>query len=431
MRTARLWRDLLKVEKTVVDGVRFDESGALLVAVHPTRSGQGRCGRCGRRSPGYDTGGGRRRWRSLDFGSVPVFLEADAARVTCQEHGVVVVAVPWARHGAWHTRAFDDQVAWLVTQTSKSTVQQFMRVAWDTVGAIVARVWADVEAATNRLAGVRRIGIDEVSYKKGHKYLTVVVDHDTRALIWAAPGRDKATVQRFFAELGPAGCAAISHVSADGAAYIADVVDAACPNAVRCADPFHVVKWAIEAMDTVRLESWNNARKLAAATEAKRGRGRPAKTAAPRPVSDLARQLKGCRVALWRNPENLSEQQAMKLDWLARTDPQVHRAYLLKEGLRTIFRLPYQAAVEALDKWLAWARRSRLPPFRKLARSITAHKASILAAIQHDLSNGLVESTNTKIRLLTRVAYGFKSPDSLVALALLTLGGHRPALPGR
>ncbi len=99
-----------------------------------------------------------------------------------------------------------------------------MRIAWRTVGAIITRVSADIEASVDRLAGLRRIGIDEISYKRGHRYLTVVVDHDARRLIWAAPGRDKATLERFFDLLGPDQCAQITHVSADAADWIASVV---------------------------------------------------------------------------------------------------------------------------------------------------------------------------------------------------------------
>lgn len=107
-----------------------------------------------------------------------------------------------ARHDTGHTRAFDDQVAWLAVQCSKTAVTHLMRIAWRTVGAIVTRVCADIDATHDRLAGLRRIGIDEISYKRGHKYLTVVVDHDARRLVWAAPGRDKATLEGFFDSLG-------------------------------------------------------------------------------------------------------------------------------------------------------------------------------------------------------------------------------------
>ena len=305
-----------------------------------------------------------------------------------------------------------------------------MRVAWRTVGSIITRVWADVEAATDRLAGLARIGIDEISYKKGHKYLVVVVDHDARRVVWAAPGRDKATVSAFFDLLGEERCARITHVSADGADFIDAVVAAKCPNAVRVADPFHVVKWATDALDEVRRSAWHEARQLAKG-EPTRGRGRPGADAPPRPGSERATALKGARYALWKNPEDLTEAQAVKLAWVAATDPRLHRAYLLKEGLRVIFRMTHDQAAAALDRWVAWARRCRIPAFVKLQKSIVKHRARILAAIEHSLSNGLVESTNTKVRLITRMAYGFASPEPLIALALLSLGGHRPSLPGR
>lgn len=419
MRDARVWRALLGLENTVVEGVEFDEDAGVLVAhVRPTASRRSRCGSCRRRSPGFDQGAGRRQWRALDLGTVMAFVEADAPRVRCRDHGVTVASVPWARHDAGHTRGFDDTVAWLATVTSKTAATALMRIAWRTVGAIVDRVWKDTGGAVDRLAGVKRIGIDEVSSRRGHEYLTVVVDHDTGLLLWSAPGRDKATVDRFFDALEPCGqgrCAAITHVSADGAAWIGDVVDDRCPNAVRCADPFHVVRWATDALDTVRRQAWNDAR-------AGRGHGRS---------TGHAKALKHARYALWKNPENLTDRQHAKLAWIARTDPRLHRAYLLKEGLRVIFQLPPDQAPEALDRWIEWARRCRIPAFIDLQRRIIKHKASILASIEHGMSNALTESVNTKIRLITRMAFGFASIDSLQALMMLSLGGHRPSLPGR
>ena len=342
----------------------------------------------------------------------------------------MVAAVPWARHGAGHTYAFDEQVAWLATQSSKSTVTALMRVAWRTVGAVITRVWADTESQTDRFEGLARIGIDEISYKRGHKYLMVVVDHDTRRLVWAAPGRDKATVGAFFDLLGRQRCAQITHVCADGAEFIDAIVAKKCPNAVRVADPFHVVRWATVALDEVRRQAWNQARSQARG-EPRRGTGRPLAGAPPRPGNERAKALKDARYALWKNPEDLTHHQQVKLAWIAATDPRLHRAYLLKEGLRIIFKLPHQEAVTALDRWISWARRCRIPAFVKLQKVILKHRARILASIAHHLSNALIESTNTKIRLITRVAFGFHSPEPLIALAMLSLGGYRPALPGR
>lgn len=426
MRTASLWRALLGIEKAVLEEIEFDEDEELVVAhVRPVRASKGRCGRCGARAPWYDRGEGRRRWRGLDLGTMQVFLEADAPRVNCSTHGPTVRQVSWARHGAGHTLALDQQVAWLATKCSKTAVTELMRIAWRTVGAIVTRVWAETAGELDLFAGLRRIGIDEISYKRGHKYLTVVVDHDTGRLVWAAPGRDKATVHAFFDALGIERCEQITHVSADGADWIGAVVAQRCPQAVRCADPFHVVKWATAALDQVRRETWNAARGDVRAHRDRRAAGKKVH------ATGHAKALMNARFALWKNPENLTTRQAAKLAWIAKAEPRLHRAYLLKEALRLVFQLPYEEAVLALEAWIAWARRCRIPVFVKLQRTIVKYRTEILAAIEHGLSNGLIESTNTKIRLITRIAYGFASPHALIALAMLNLGGHRPTLPGR
>jgi transposase len=436
VRNVRLWRGLLGVHhRTVIEDIELGEEGtdgsALVVARVRPRSGVSqRCGRCGCRAPWYDRGEGRRRWRGLDWGTVPVVLEADAPRVNCPAHGPTVVAVPWAHHHAGHTYSVDDTVAWLAVACSKTAVCELMRIAWRTVEAIVARVWADTEKRIDRFAGLRRIGIDEISYKRHHRYLTVVVDHDSGRLVWAAPGRDTHTLRRFFDALGVERCAQITHVSADAADWIADVMAERCPAAMRCADPFHVVAWATEALDAGRRRAWNDARALAR-TEATWGRGRPGKDTAPRPGRQRARRLKGARYALWKNPEDLTERQNAKLAWIAKTDARLYRAYLLKEGLRHVFSVKGEEGKQALDRWISWARRCRIPVFVELAGRIVRHREAIDAALDHGLSQGLIESTNTKIRLLTRIAFGFRSAEALIALAMLALGGHRPTLPGR
>ncbi|MDN5913211.1 MAG: transposase, partial [Yaniella sp.] len=248
--------------------------------------------------------------------------------------------------------------------------------------------------------------------------------------VWAGVGRSTATLEEFFDALGEDRSAQITHVLADGTPFIAKVVAQRCPNAIRMADPFHVVKWATDALNDVRRQSWNEARQLAGA-EPKRPRGRPAADAPPAPQSQRAKGLKGARFALLKNPEDLTQNQTHKLAWIVKADPRLYRAYLLKEGLRAVFKLPVDAAGEALDGWISWAKRCRIPEFVKLQRTIVKHQDQTLAAIEHRLSNGLIESTNTKIGLMTQMAFGFKSADALIALAMLSLGAHRPVLPGR
>jgi len=270
---------------------------------------------------------------------------------------------------------------------------------------------ADGRAAHDPFSGLVRIGIDEISYKKGHRYLTIVVDHDSGRLVWAAVGRDKKTLHGFFELLGEERSATISLVSADGAGWIGDVVAERATNATLCIDSFHVVQWCTDALDEVRRDVWNEARKGGMTTH--------------------ARELKGCRYALWRNPEDLTPRQARKLAWVAKVNTKLYRAYLMKEQLRIAIRTKGTLALTMLDAWLAWVQRCRIPAFVELGRKIKRNFAGIEAAMLNNLSNALIESTNTKIRVLHRMAFGFAKPEHLIALALLDRAGYCPELPGR
>ena len=175
--------------------------------------------------------------------------------------------------------------------------------------------------------------------------------------------------------------------------------------------PNHLIKLATDALDDMRREVWNEARRAG--------------------QRQLARELKGARFALWKNPGNLTEQQQLKLARVQRLNQRLYRAYLLSQQLRQIYRVPADHATALLEAWLKWARRCRLQPFVKLARTITEQRSGIEAAIQHRLSNARVEQVNTQLRLIIRRAFGFHSYDAPIALAMLALGGLCPSLPGR
>ena len=307
MRGIRVWARLLGLRRAVVENVRLGIDGEVIVSARPDWRECDRCGVCRRRAPGYDLGEGRRRWRALDLGTTLAFVEAESPRVRCRRHGVVVCSVPWARHDSRLTRAFEDQVAWLAVNTSKTAVAELMRIAWRTVGAVIERVAAEAMREVDLLDGLRRIGIDEISHRKGQRYLTVVVDHHTGRLVWAAPGRDRKTVLAFFDALGEERCKQIELVSADMAAWISRPITERVPDAIRCVDPFHVVMLATEALDDVRREVWNEARRQG--------------------NIELARELKGARFAVWKNPENLTDRQAVKLAVIQQTNARLYRAY--------------------------------------------------------------------------------------------------------
>ena len=275
----------------------------------------------------------------------------------------------------------------------------------------MARVVDEARAAVDPFDGLVRIGIDEISYKNGHRYLSVVVDHDSGRLVWAAKGHDKDTPEGFIDALGDQSCAQIRLVSCDAAEWIGDAVRLRCKNATICLDAFHLVRWVTDALDEVRRETWNEARRAG--------------------MRAHARDLKGARYALWKNPEDLTARQEAKLAWVAKVNRRLYRAYLVEEQFRAIIAIKGRRGLKMLHAWLAWAARSRIPVFVELGRRIRKHLPGIEAALLHDLSNALVESTNTKLRLLTRVAYGFEEPEPLIALALLDRGDYCPPLPTR
>ncbi len=271
-----------------------------------------------------------------------MLIEAKSPRVVCREHGVVVARVPWARARCGFTRAFEDLIAWLAVKTDRCALAELLRVAWRSVGKVLQRVLADERKRVDVFANLERIGIDEISYKKGHCYLTVVVNHATGRLVWAGPGRDGDTLRRFFDELGPERTARIKLVSADAASWIIGVVRERCLTATQTMDPFHVVQWATRALDQCRRDVWNELR----------GRGE----------LEQARNYKRSMWVLRKNPERLSSPQKLTLAAIERENQPLYRAYLLKEALRECFHLEPSAARSQLAMWLAWAPRSRLSP---------------------------------------------------------------------
>jgi transposase len=258
----------VKIENIAIENIYFEMTAGeenLVVCVRAYSRQVARCPFCGKHCPGYDSASKLRRWRSLDLGSTRVFIEAFAPRVKCPEHGVVVAKVPWARHNSDYTSDFEMAVAWLTLHATATDVSEFFRIKWDTVGSIASRVQQTLETAQpSRFDDLREIGIDEKSYKKGHKYMMVIVNHKTGALIWAAKGHGKEVLTRFFKELAKEQCAKIKLVSADGARWIADCIREYCPNAERCIDPFHVVAWANDALDEVRKSAVRTAKQQAA-----------------------------------------------------------------------------------------------------------------------------------------------------------------------
>jgi transposase len=261
MRTKDLIQSLVGTKKMVVEDLSLEaKTNAIVIKARPTKREQCRCGICHRRPKYYDCGRGVRRWRYSDVGSAMIYVEASAPRVVCKEHGVVTAAVPWERHGARFSKTFEETVTWLTTHTSRTVVAEFMRVEWHTVGGICKSVYKELESQPkSRFDGLVNLGIDETSYKKGHKYMTVVINHDTASVIWCSIGYDKEALAQFFELLTREQRTSIRCVSTDEARWIAAGIKKYCPNGERCVDPFHVVSWATEALNKERRKAWAEA----------------------------------------------------------------------------------------------------------------------------------------------------------------------------
>jgi transposase len=398
-------REVVIVSAEVICGDR----PRLRVRVRAKQRRRGRCGRCGELASWLDNGGGERSWRHLDAGFATVEITAVARRVNCTGCGPTVAAVPWARHNSAFTRAFEDVVVHDAVVGNKQAAAERYGTSWRAVNNMCIRLAEEALGRVDLLDGLTAIAVDEVKYKKGHKYLTVVCDHVTGRVVWAAKGRSKTVVGDFFDALGDERAARLELVTADGATWITDVVAERAPDAIVCLDTFHVIGWATKALDEVRRQEWNRLRQAGAAKAAK--------------------AFKGLRFLLRRNWENLTGAQKGAIRDLEKANSRTFRAWQLKEELRDIFELPLFKAQRALDDWLAYASRSKLAPFVKLARTIRSYRASIEATIEWRFTNGIAESNNAAIGRIRANARGFHDPEAFITMIMLERAGLGPNLP--
>ena len=383
-------------------------------------------------------------WRHLDLGGWRLEVHARLRRLRCPEHGVLVEGVPFARDGARFTRDFENLVAWLATKTDRTATCRLTRIDWQTIGRVIKRVAGEHLSEKDRLTGLFEISIDEVAWRKGHRYLTLVGDHRRRCVIWGCEGKGQAAADEFFGVLDPgppattlpqaqpppaAGIQAeqpagldaeqrvgehagqLTAVSMDMGDGYAKWVREHAPQAVICIDNFHVVQLATKALDEVRREHWNELRHTG--------------------DRNAAKQFKGSRWALLKNPGDLTDRQADTLAALHAAGGKVPRAWAMKEMVRAIFvaDITVDTVDELIDQLLARLSRSRLKPFIRLGRTIRKHREGILAARRLNLSNARAEAMNNRVKLIVRRAYGFHSANAALALVHLTCGPVTLTLP--
>ncbi len=413
MRVADIFKRLLRIDAVRVSDVRIvEEPGGQVITLTVARRSNRRmhCGRCGQRARSvYDRQ--VRSWRHLDAFRVRCVLTAEVRRVICSECGVSAEAVPWARPGSRVSRAFEDACVWLVRSAPKSVVAELMRIDWHTVGRMIERVVAEHSARRigDGLDGLVRIGIDEVAYRKGHRYLLCVTDHDSGRLVWAAPGRSRTTLEEFFTALGPERCAAIGAISVDLHDGWMSAIRVHCPAAAICADPFHVVKLAMGALDEVRRGMWQELR---------------------RTDPERASWIKGTRFAIRRRAENLRGSDRTILDELKLTNQELYAGWLLIEQLRGVYVAhDHDEATELLDDWILAALESGMEPFQRTALTLDRYRGEIANAITLGLTNARLEGMNSTVRLISHRARGFRRLESLLSMLTLVCGRIPVELP--
>lgn len=434
------------------------------------------CPKCGAPCKCYDgvTNPKMRTWRGLDAGASLAFIQTRVCRVYCPEcKGVFTQAVPWAYHNSRFTKDFERAVAHEAMHTDMTAVSVKMRIDWETVGRCITRVWHDLEPQLEkRFDGLKHIGIDETSYRKGHKYITVVINHDTNTVVWAHEGHETEILKIFFRLLSEEQRKGILTVTGDGAQWIDNCVEEFIPDAIRGLDPFHVVQWANAALDSIRLRIWRQAcadqEELDVIQKITIGRPRKdnALTAAVIAARAHTKSIKDWKYALGKNPNNLTKRQQLTLKFIQDSHPDVYQAYMLKEELRLLITskddesddksgatennepvpkkqeskkltreeqqtLLREETEKKLKEWRTRAEKSGIPEMATFAAKIQRHEKHILNMIEYQMSNARVESINNKIKLIIRRAYGFRHVENLIALVMLNCSQIRVPLVNR
>ncbi len=465
------------------------EQEVIEIAARPSKHWQHKCPLCLKKCSVHDHQSGMVSWRAGHFNGEPVYLTYTPARIRCPEHGVLREHLPWTCGRSWFTLDFCYEVAWAAMAMPKSAVSRLYHISWQAVGTCIKIAHAHLEPdISHRCKDLRRICVDETSYSKGQKYITVVYDMDRCCVVWMAEHNGLEVFTKFCLMLTEEQRSKIEIVAGDGARWIDTATQEYFPNAQRCIDPFHLVGWANEALDEVRSDAVREARQVYAETERRFlesldlssaaletaekhleeaensadeekvkvlkayiqaikdiNEGKKAKNLKNlrtlltdeqkeilTELKKLARQLKNARYAVGKNPENRTENQEEKLRMIEANSPTLYKGYELKEELRQISHMTNADVAEPeIDRWIRKAKASGIPAMSKLAEKIDRHKANLLNTIRYRANRSQSESCNAKIKKIIRRSQGFRNLDNMYAMIYLDCSDIVIPLPHR
>jgi len=379
----------------MVADAKFDaDKKRLDIEIDFKTGGRFACPECGKADcPVHDTV--KKTWRHLNFFQHQAFLHARIPRIDCPDHGVRLVAVPWARPGSGFTLLFE---AFVMTLVKGMPVAAAARL----VGEHDTRLWRVIQhyvedaVARMDLADLRRVAIDETAAKRGHNYISLFLDIDSRKVVYATEGKDADTVARFADHVDDhnSDASRIKEVCIDMSAAYVKGVEYNLTEAEITFDKFHAVKLVNDAVDQVRRAE---------------SRERP--------------ELKHSRYLWLKNERHLSVEQLTTLAELTRMHLKTARAYRLRLAFQEMYDAPSLDWGELIfDRWYGWAIRSRLEPMKKAARTLKQHRDGVLRWFDSKIANGLIEAINSLVQAAKAKARGYRSLRNLIAITYLIAG---------
>ena len=396
-----------KLKGFVYESERFITSGdrpSIEIVVRPRKGSQGCCGGCGKKGPTYDTGEAR-RFQYLPMWGILVFLVYCMRRVNCNRCGVTTEMIPWADGKHRLTTSFRWYLAHWAKKMSWSDVAVSFFTSWNSVYRSIEMA---VEWGRQRMdiSGIKSVGVDEIQWRDGHKYLTLVyqIDQGARRLLWIGRDRTEETFQKFFDWLGKERSALIEFICSDMWKPYINIIRTNAINALHILDRFHIMTHFSKAIDEIRADEHRSLKDQGLET------------------------LKHSRWCLLKREENLTDRQRNELDDLLRYNLRSIRAYLLKEDFQQFW--SYVSPVWAekfLEIWCRRTMKSRLEPMKKIARMLRRYKPEILNYFRarKQISQGCVEGLNNKVKSVIKKSYGF-SEFKTIEMALYHSIGNLP-----
>jgi transposase len=390
---------LLKLKGLKVVDVSFKfRDMAIYLSVKPHKNGC-RCPECGHRGTIKRIMPEPRTWRDVCVCGWTIVFVYYPKEIECPTHGRAQEDIPWADAYSRVTYRLEFLIVTYSQLMTQKAAAQLLHIPKSTFSDILHRIIERIRDG-HRIRALRCIGVDEISYRKGHKYVTVVYDLERACVLWVGKGKGRETIDQFFNEqLSDYQKKQIEWASCDMSETFIGAIQEHCPNVHLVLDRFHIVKALNDAVDEIRKEEW-------------------------RKVSGEERKaLKGLRWILFRNHADRTKEDRKLLDDLRKSNRRIHRASILSDEFDHFwdFKSPW-AAERFLNRWSTSALRSRLVPLRKFVGTIRSHFQNIITFVNRRITNAAAEGLNRIIRMVKNRASGFRSVDAFIDLIYLTVG---------